>query len=111
MYLIGDAKLWWRSKFSAGVCSIKTWADLKKELLSAFFPENVEYNARKKLRDLTHTGVGTSYNTKRTPSFLGSRRYRTKGENPEKNHNFDFGLLESVVSTKISSRPLRSSPE
>ncbi|KAL4366367.1 hypothetical protein GQ457_05G019500 [Hibiscus cannabinus] len=34
-----------------------------------------------------------------------------KGRKPRENHNFDFGLLESVVSTKISSRPLRSSPE
>ncbi|KAL4303266.1 hypothetical protein GQ457_10G009750 [Hibiscus cannabinus] len=30
---------------------------------------------------------------------------------PGENHNFDFGLLESVVCTKVSSRPLRSSPE
>ncbi|KAL4362533.1 hypothetical protein GQ457_04G020930 [Hibiscus cannabinus] len=34
-----------------------------------------------------------------------------KREKPGENHNFDFNLLESVVSTKVSSRPLRSSPE
>ncbi|KAK8658468.1 hypothetical protein V6N13_036674 [Hibiscus sabdariffa] len=61
MYLTGGAKLWWRSKFNNGVCSIKTWEVLKKELLNAFFPENVDYTARKKLRDLTHTGSVREY--------------------------------------------------
>ena len=45
MYLAGDAKLWWRSKFVDDECPIKTWGDLKRELKSQFFPENVEYNA------------------------------------------------------------------
>ncbi|KAL4334028.1 hypothetical protein GQ457_07G004000 [Hibiscus cannabinus] len=34
-----------------------------------------------------------------------------KGRKPGENHNSNFGLLESVVYTKVSSRPLRSSPE
>ncbi|KAE8699135.1 Flowering locus K-like proteiny domain [Hibiscus syriacus] len=61
MYLAGDAKLWWRSKFVDGVCSINTWDDLRKELKKTFFPENVEYNARKKLRGLTQTGTVCEY--------------------------------------------------
>ena len=46
MYLAGDAKLWWHSKFVNDECPIKTWGDLKRELKGKFFPENVEYNAR-----------------------------------------------------------------
>ncbi|XP_039013228.1 uncharacterized protein LOC120142797 [Hibiscus syriacus] len=57
MYLGGDAKLWWRSKFKDGVCSITTWDALKKELKTSFLPENVDYNARKNLRELSHTGL------------------------------------------------------
>ncbi|KAK9043891.1 hypothetical protein V6N11_072215 [Hibiscus sabdariffa] len=34
-----------------------------------------------------------------------------KVDKPGENHNFDFGLLESVVSTTVSSRSLRSSPK
>ncbi|KAL4332334.1 hypothetical protein GQ457_07G003980 [Hibiscus cannabinus] len=34
-----------------------------------------------------------------------------KGRKLEENHNSDFGLLESIVYTKVSSRPLPSSPE
>ena len=48
MYLVGDAKLWWRSKFVNDECPIKTWGDLKRELKGQFFLENVEYNARRK---------------------------------------------------------------
>ncbi|KAK8663327.1 hypothetical protein V6N13_083150 [Hibiscus sabdariffa] len=39
----------------------KTWEEIRMELLNAFFPENVEYNARKKLRDLTHIGTVREY--------------------------------------------------
>ena len=52
MYLAGDAKLWWRSKFVNDECLIKTWGDLKQELKSQFFSKNLEYNARRKLREL-----------------------------------------------------------
>ncbi|GMI86565.1 hypothetical protein HRI_002325800 [Hibiscus trionum] len=55
IYLAGDAKLWWHSKFNGRACSIKTWGELKKELMDAFFPENVEYVALKKLRELHRT--------------------------------------------------------
>lgn len=44
MYLTGDAKLWWRTKYddiSNNRCTIDTWEDLKRELKSQFFPENV----------------------------------------------------------------------
>jgi hypothetical protein len=64
MYLTGDAKLWWRTKsdeIERGVCTIETWEVLKRELKAMFFPENVEYNARRALRDLKHTGTIRDY--------------------------------------------------
>lgn len=64
MYLSGDAKLWWRTKYTdiqCGRCTVDTWDVLKQELRSQFFPENVEYNARKQLRDLKHTGTVHEY--------------------------------------------------
>ena len=36
---------------------IKTWGDLKRELKGQFIPKNVEYNARRKLRELVQTGT------------------------------------------------------
>ena len=39
-----------------GRCTIDTWDALKGELRSQFFPENVEILARRKLRELKHTG-------------------------------------------------------
>ena len=45
MYLSGDAKLWWRTKYDGiqhGRCTIDNWEDLKRELKAQFFLENVE---------------------------------------------------------------------
>ncbi|KAL4363825.1 hypothetical protein GQ457_04G015400 [Hibiscus cannabinus] len=61
MYLSGDTKLWWCSKFNRGVYSIQTWDELKKELKNSFFLENVEYNARNKLKELSHTGIALEH--------------------------------------------------
>ncbi|XP_075108797.1 uncharacterized protein LOC107762620 [Nicotiana tabacum] len=58
MYLQGDAKLWWRVKheaIKAGEDTLQTWDELKVAIRLQFFPENVEYNSRRKLRDLRHT--------------------------------------------------------
>ena len=58
MYLSGDAKLSWRTKYNEihrEVCRIDTWEDLKREIKAQFFPENVEYIARRQLRELQHT--------------------------------------------------------
>ncbi|KAK3041349.1 hypothetical protein RJ639_002330 [Escallonia herrerae] len=59
MYLVGDAKLWWRKKYAEiedGSCVINTWDILKRELKSQFFPENTAFNARKTLLECKHTG-------------------------------------------------------
>jgi len=37
-----------------GLCTITTWEDFKKELKKKVYPENVVYEARKKLRELKH---------------------------------------------------------
>ncbi|CAL5413401.1 unnamed protein product [Camellia sinensis] len=64
MYLSGDAKLWWQTKhdeMQRGLSTIETWEQLKHELKLQFFPKNVEYNARRALRDLKHTGTIREY--------------------------------------------------
>ncbi|XP_070018292.1 uncharacterized protein [Nicotiana sylvestris] len=58
MYLQGDAKLWWRVKYEAIRASenaLETWAELKAAICLQSFPENFEYNARRKLRKLRQT--------------------------------------------------------
>ncbi|KAK2992372.1 hypothetical protein RJ640_018291 [Escallonia rubra] len=55
MHLVGDAKLWWRKKYTE-TCVINTWEILKRELKSPFFPENTACNARKALLECKHTG-------------------------------------------------------
>ncbi|KAL2251545.1 UNVERIFIED_CONTAM: hypothetical protein Sindi_2276800 [Sesamum indicum] len=64
MYLTGDAKLWWRTKYAeiqAHQVQLDTWALLREVIREQFFPENVEYNARWALRKLEHTGSVREY--------------------------------------------------
>ncbi|XP_070007890.1 uncharacterized protein [Nicotiana sylvestris] len=58
MYLQSDAKLWWRVKYESirtGEDTLETWEKLKVAIRLQFFPENIEYNARRKLRELLQT--------------------------------------------------------
>lgn len=60
MYLAGDAKLWWRTRYDDiqnGRCVVDTWEDFFRELKAQFLPENVEYFARPQFRRLQHTGT------------------------------------------------------
>nr|CAD1837256.1 unnamed protein product [Ananas comosus var. bracteatus] len=64
MYLDGDTKLWWRTRYEdiqGGRCTIDTWEDLKNELKAQFLPENVEFIARRNLRRLQQTGSIRDY--------------------------------------------------
>ncbi|KAA0062982.1 uncharacterized protein E6C27_scaffold468G00790 [Cucumis melo var. makuwa] len=62
MHLSEDEKLWSRYvDIQEGRCTVDTWDALKRELRSQFFPENVEILARRKLRDLRHTGEIREY--------------------------------------------------
>ncbi|KAL0360364.1 UNVERIFIED_CONTAM: hypothetical protein Sradi_3720900 [Sesamum radiatum] len=64
MYLKGDAKLWWRTKYAeiqANQVRLDTWVLLREAIREQFFPENIEYNARRALRKLEHTGSMQDY--------------------------------------------------
>ena len=64
MYLIDDAKLWWRTKvqdIENGLCTIDSWEDLKRELRDQFLPENVDHLAMEKLIALKQTGSIRDY--------------------------------------------------
>lgn len=62
MYLVGDAKLWWRTRSEDTVRSkIETWAMLKKELKEQFLPCNSSWLARESLKRLKHTGSVRDY--------------------------------------------------
>ncbi|KAK3003760.1 hypothetical protein RJ639_018389 [Escallonia herrerae] len=57
LYLTDTATLWWRRKHNdieKGLCTIDTWDVFKKEIKRQFYPENLTYEARKKLRELKH---------------------------------------------------------
>ncbi|KAI3461536.1 hypothetical protein Pfo_018199 [Paulownia fortunei] len=44
-----------------GSCRVDTWEDFKKELKRHFYPKNVIYEARKKLRELKQRGTTREY--------------------------------------------------
>ena len=44
-----------------GTCTIDTWANFKREIKKQFYPEDVEYMARKKIKHLKHTGSIRDY--------------------------------------------------
>ncbi|KAK2999748.1 hypothetical protein RJ639_024678 [Escallonia herrerae] len=66
LYPTDTATLWWHRKHNdieKGLCTIDTWDVFKKEIKRQFYPENVTYEARKKLRELKHkTQVARSWN-------------------------------------------------
>ncbi|KAL0361411.1 UNVERIFIED_CONTAM: hypothetical protein Sradi_3825600 [Sesamum radiatum] len=64
MYLTGDAKLWWRTKYAeiqTNQVRLDTWALLREAIREQFFPDNVEYNASRAFRKLEHTGSVRDY--------------------------------------------------
>ncbi|KAK3006876.1 hypothetical protein RJ639_015460 [Escallonia herrerae] len=57
LYLTDTATLMWHRKHNdikKGLCTIDTWDVFKKEIKRQFYPKNVTYEARKKLRELKH---------------------------------------------------------
>ena len=76
MFLSDNAKVWWRTKYQEiqeGRCRINTWEELKQELKVHFYPENVDYMARRKLRELRQTGSVQDYVKKFTTIMLDIR--------------------------------------
>ena len=65
MYLMGDAKLWWRTRLEgddeSGRPQISTWETLKRELKEQFLPTNAAWLARESLRRLKQTGTVRDY--------------------------------------------------
>lgn len=65
IYLMGDAKLWWRSRLendlSAGRPKISTWETLKKEFKDQFLSYNTAWIARESLKKLKHTSSVRDY--------------------------------------------------
>ncbi|XP_039008817.1 uncharacterized protein LOC120136994 [Hibiscus syriacus] len=64
LYLSDTAMLWWRRKHAdieRGACRVDMWDEFKKELKKHFYPENVVYEARKKLRELKQRGIMRDY--------------------------------------------------
>ncbi|XP_022844753.1 uncharacterized protein LOC111367889 [Olea europaea var. sylvestris] len=64
MYLSDIVALWWRRKhdeIARGACKFDTWDKFKREIKRQFYPENVVYEARKKLRELKHTRTIREY--------------------------------------------------
>ena len=64
MYLSGDAKLWWRTKYQEiqqGICRVESWEDLRIKLKSQVFPKNAISIARDKLLDLKLTSFVREY--------------------------------------------------
>ena len=58
MYLIGDSKLWWRTKvndMNNQRYKIETWSNLKREIKSQFYPKNANLVARHRLQQMKHT--------------------------------------------------------
>ncbi|KAK9750806.1 hypothetical protein RND81_02G223100 [Saponaria officinalis] len=58
MYLVDDAKLWWRSKYAeieAQAITMDKWDDFNKALKDQFYPMNTGFAARRKLKSLKHT--------------------------------------------------------
>ncbi|XP_068636983.1 uncharacterized protein [Aristolochia californica] len=64
MFLSDDVILWWRRRMGdeqEGEDTVHTWEDFKRELWRQFFPEDVEYQAKKELRALTQKGTIKEY--------------------------------------------------
>ncbi|CAL1359540.1 unnamed protein product [Linum trigynum] len=64
LYLVDVAMVWWRRReadVERGTCVMVRWEDFKREIKKQFYPENVEFEARSKLRRLTQRGVVREY--------------------------------------------------
>ncbi|XP_070014677.1 uncharacterized protein [Nicotiana sylvestris] len=73
LYLSETVMLWWRRKIDdvdKGLCTISTWDQFKAEFKRHFFPNNVLYEARRKLRELKQTWSMRNYVKKFTTLVL-----------------------------------------
>ncbi|XP_070032870.1 uncharacterized protein [Nicotiana tomentosiformis] len=64
LYLTKIAVLWWHRKcadMEKGLCKIEMWEKFEKELKKRFYPMNMVYEARRKLRELRQTATIREY--------------------------------------------------
>ncbi|CAL1360791.1 unnamed protein product [Linum trigynum] len=64
LYLSDVAMLWWRrtqGDINKGTCVMESCDDFKREIKRQFYPENVEFEARSRLRRLAHEGEIRGY--------------------------------------------------
>ncbi|KAI5324160.1 hypothetical protein L3X38_033233 [Prunus dulcis] len=58
LFLTDNALMWWRHRsmeIEQDTFTLETWDDFKKDIMLHFYPENVKYEAKEKLRWLTQT--------------------------------------------------------
>ena len=64
LYLTDTVMLWWRRRrtdIERGTCTISSFNEFKRELKRQFYPENVEDEARARLRRLKQSGSVRDY--------------------------------------------------
>ena len=92
MYLLGDAKLWWRTHVEddadAGRGKINSWEALKKKLMDQFLPTNTAWVARDFLKKLKQTGTVRVYVKKFSSLMLDIKNMSEE----DKLFNFMSGL-------------------
>ena len=83
MYLLGDAKLWWRicveDDVDAGRRKIDSWEALKKELKDQFLPTNTAWVAIDSLKKLKQIGTVRKY-VKTSSSLMLDIKNMSKGD-------------------------------
>ncbi|XP_069145968.1 uncharacterized protein [Solanum lycopersicum] len=92
MYLMGDAKLWWRTQnandVSASRPRIDTWNKLIKEMCGQFLPSNGSWLGRDMLKRLRQTTSVREYIKEFTSMMLDIQNNSDK----DKLHNFILGM-------------------
>ena len=106
MHLSEDANLWRRSQYvdiQEGRCTIDTWEILKRELRSQFFSKNVEILARRKLRELKHTGTIQKY-VKQFAGLMLDISDMTENDKI-------FSFVEGLQGLSYTNRKFKTSPQ
>ena len=92
MYLMEDAKLWWRTRvgedLEAGRPQVAEWETLKREMQDQFLPTNVGWLARESLKGLKHTDSVQEYVKEFSSLMLNIRNMSEE----DKLFNFVSGL-------------------
>ncbi|XP_070002415.1 uncharacterized protein [Nicotiana sylvestris] len=109
MYLVDDAKLWWRTRVaddvSAGRPKIDSWEGLNKELKDQFFPSKGGWIARDRLKKLKQTGTVRDY----VKDFSSLMLDISNMSEEDKLQNFLYGL-QSWVQMELRRQNVKDFP-